>query len=216
MKRARRYSTVLVALICIFALHLALRAQIEQPGKRQQRDATLPRDDAGAARAFSAITPVIRHARCMNCHSTGDFPRQGDNGRPHTMNVRRGFDGNGVAGVKCSTCHQEHNLAGVHTPPGAPDWHLPPANMPMIWEGLTDRQLCELLKDPKRNGNRTVEEIVEHLQTPLVLWGWHPGDGRAPVPGRFTEFISSAKVWAAKGAACPADERAFAPQSLRK
>jgi hypothetical protein len=32
--------------------------------------------------------------------------------------------------------------------------------MPTIWERLTDRQLCELLKDPKRNGQPTVHQIV--------------------------------------------------------
>jgi len=74
----------------------------------------------------------------------------------------------------------------------------------MIWEGLTDRQLCELFKDRKQNGNRSVEEIVEHMQTPLVRWGWHPGEGRAPVPVSFDKFISDVKAWAAKGAACPA------------
>jgi hypothetical protein len=50
----------------------------------------------------------------------------------------------------------------------------------MIWEGLSDRQLCELLKDSTRNGHRTAEQIVEHMNTPLVLWGWAPGDGRTP------------------------------------
>jgi hypothetical protein len=25
-------------------------------------------------------------------------------------------------------------------PPGAPDWHLPPPETPMIWEGLSDSQ----------------------------------------------------------------------------
>jgi hypothetical protein len=52
------------------------------------------------------------------------------------------------------TCHQEHNLAGPHMPPGAPDWHLPSPESPMIREGLFDHPLCELLLDPKQNGNR--------------------------------------------------------------
>src|SRR5256885_16698529 len=93
---------------------------------------------------FLQFVSVLRHPRCMNCHSRGDFPRQGDDGHQHTMNVRRGVDGHGVAGVKCSSCHQDHNLTGEHVPPGAPGWHLPSVEMPMIWEELTDRQLCEL------------------------------------------------------------------------
>lgn len=120
------------------------------------------------------------------------------------MQVRRGPDGEGALAVKCSTCHQDHNLGGVHVPPGAPGWHLPSPAMPMIWEGLTDRQLCELFKDPKQNGNRNADQIVEHMSTPLVLWGWNPGEGRAPIPIPEAEFLAKVKEWASKGAACPA------------
>jgi len=56
--------------------------------------------------------PVLRHPRCMNCHSKGDYPRQGDDSHRHTMDIRRGSAGNGVTSVKCSTCHQDHNLGG--------------------------------------------------------------------------------------------------------
>ncbi len=75
----------------------------------------------------------------------------------------------------------------------------------MIWEGLSDRQLCELFKDPNQNGDRDPQEIVEHMHTPLVLWGWHPGDGRTPVPVPQEEFLSKVQEWASKGAACPAE-----------
>ena len=74
---------------------------------------------------------------------------------------------------------------------------------PMIWEGLTDGQLCELLKDPKQNGHRSVQQIVEHMSTPLVLWGWNPGEGRSAVPMKLSEFQARVRDWAAKGAACP-------------
>lgn len=95
-----------------------------------------PVHDAGiSAAAFEFILPVLRHPRCMNCHSSGDFPRQGDDRHPHSMHIRRGADGRGANTVKCSTCHQDHNLAGAHMPPGAPGWHLPPPDEPMIWEG---------------------------------------------------------------------------------
>lgn len=160
-------------------------------------------DDAPAARDFKAIVPVLRHPRCINCHSKGDFPRQGNDSHPHSMNVRRGSSGEGVAGVKCSACHQDRNLAAVHLPPGAPDWRLPSPDMPMIWEGLSDRQLCELFKDTQQNGGRTVEQIVEHMNSPLVQWGWDPGEGRDPVPLSQQDFLANVKEWAAKGAACP-------------
>jgi hypothetical protein len=216
MKLRSRWVIIVIVLYSTFALHLLTPVSVAQSSKIPQRSDTTPRGDASAASAFLAIVPVLRHPRCMNCHSKGDFPRQGDDSHPHTMNVRRGFEGNGVAGVKCNTCHQEHNLAGVHMPPGAPDWHLPPPNMPMIWEGLSDRQLCELFKDAKQNGGRTVNEIVEHMQTPLVRWGWHPGDGRSAVSVPFDQFLSNVKTWAGKGAACPADEPRARPRSSIK
>ncbi len=163
------------------------------------------RNDAAAAEAFETIIPVLHHARCMNCHSTGDFPRQGDDGHPHDMNVRRGPLGQGVTAQKCSTCHQDHNLPGADMPPGAPDWHLPTAVTPMIWEGLTSGQLCELFKDRRQNGNRDVREIIEHMETPLVKWGWDPGEGRAAISSMtHAEFMTKVKEWVSNGAACPA------------
>jgi hypothetical protein len=161
------------------------------------------KERAESAAAFQAIVPALHHPRCMNCHSKGDFPRQGDDSHQHTMQARRGPGGKGANAVYCSSCHQNHNVALLHGPPGAPDWHLPPPETPMIWEGLPDRQLCELFKDPKQNGHRTVERLVEHMLTPLVLWGWHPGEGRTPIPMPETEFLAKVKEWAAKGAVCP-------------
>jgi hypothetical protein len=175
-------------------------AQTEHAKPDQVRE-TPARNDAAAA--FKDIVPVLHHPRCMNCHSTGDFPRQGDDSHRHTMQVRRGPDGQGLNSVKCSTCHQDHNLVDLHTPPGAPDWHLPSPEMPMIWEGLTDRQLCELLKDPNQNGHRNVQQIVEHMSTPLVIWGWNPGEGSSPIPMPLSEFLARVREWAAKGATCP-------------
>jgi hypothetical protein len=159
-----------------------------------------------AAAAFEAIVPVLRHPRCMNCHSAGDFPRQGDDSHPHTMQVLRGPDGQGVHPVRRSTCHQDHNLAGMHMPPGSTDWRLPSPEMPMIWEGLTGRQLCELLKNPAQNGHRTVQQIVEHMSSPLVLWGWKPGEGRSAIPIKLSEFQAAVREWAARGAACPGEQ----------
>src|ERR1043165_1545777 len=136
-------------------------------------DAQQPTTSAQNGNLFTTLVPVLRHPRCMNCHSKGDYPRQGDDMHPHTMNVRRGSSGLGVTSQKCGACHQDHNLAGQNLPPGAPNWHLPPASMPMIWEGLSDAQLCQSLKDPKQNRGRTLDQLVEHLTADkLVLWGW--------------------------------------------
>lgn len=183
----------------LFPRHAAVHAQAEG-----QAAVHIPtHNDAASAAAFEAIVPVLHNPRCMNCHMRGDFPRQGDDSHPHILRVQRGPAGHGVAPVQCSTCHQDHNLAGAHMPPGAPDWALPSPANPMIWQDLTDHQLCELLKDPNQNGHRTVAQIVEHMGTPLVLWGWHPGEGRTPIPTSEQLFLRKVNEWAAQGAACP-------------
>ena len=158
----------------------------------------------GDGALFTAFVPVLRHPRCMNCHSIGDFPRQGDDGHPHAMNVRRGAAGQGVTAEKCSTCHQDHNLDGAHLPPGTPNWGLPPASTPMIWQGLTDGQICRSIKDPRQNRNRNLDQLVEHLtEDKLVMWAWSPGDGRTAVPMSHDEFAGKVKQWQAAGAPCP-------------
>ena len=195
-------SGVLLSVFAAF-LFLASRAGVEAKSANQH---SANHDNAVAAAAFKELVSVLRNPRCMNCHSTGDYPRQGDDMHRHIMDVRRGPDGHGLNAVKCSTCHQDHNLPGIHMPPGAPDWGLPPPSTPMIWEGRSDHQLCELLKDPQQNGHRSITQIVEHMHTPLVLWAWHPGDGRKPVSGSETLFLSAVDRWAARGAACPSEK----------
>jgi hypothetical protein len=162
----------------------------------------LPGRAQGVA-SFEAIAPALRSPRCLVCHSKGDYPRQGNDLHPHIMDVHRGPYGDGVAPVHCSTCHQDHNLAGVHTPPGAPEWRLPSPKNPMIWEGLTDQQLCELLTDPKRNGGRDARAIEAHMHTPLVLWGWHPGGDRTPVAMPLPDFLHAVHLWVSAGTPCP-------------
>jgi len=52
------------------------------------------------------------------------------------------------------------------------------------------------------------------MHTPLVLWGWTPGDGRTPVPAPQHEFLEKIQEWAEKGAACPADASATTSQTF--
>ncbi len=108
--------------LLIFARTMSLSRPIsaaERPTTKATAAAPAAKSDGAL---FVEFVSVLRHPRCMNCHSRGDFPRQGDDGHPHTMNVRRGPEGHGVTAEKCSTCHQDHNLAGAHMPPGAPNW----------------------------------------------------------------------------------------------
>jgi len=41
-------------------------------------------------------------------------------------------------------------------------------------------------------------QIVEHMGTALVLWGWHPGEGRTAIPMPQHEFLATLKAWAAR------------------
>jgi len=163
---------------------------------------------ARALQAFAVIDQVLQHPRCSNCHIPGDRPLQFDSQTPHAMNVMRGSDGNGSPVLHCSTCHGEANLPssyGPHAPPGALNWHLPPADRKMAWIGLPPAQLCAIIKDKKRNGGRDFNALIEHVSTDrLVLWGWNPGGDRAPVPVPHDEFVTEFKLWAAAGGPCPA------------
>jgi hypothetical protein len=159
--------------------------------------------------AFETVRAVLQSPRCVNCHPVGDAPLQGDDGHVHHQNVRRGTDGRGVAGLECAACHGKANLPasyGTHTPPGvSTGWSLPPAHTKMVFQGLDSAALCEQLKDPERNGGHDLASLVQHVSAdPLVLWGWSPGPGRAPVAIAHAEFVAAFKAWADRGAPCPA------------
>jgi len=166
--------------------------------------ATIAKDSAGSAKAFMGVYRVLMSSRCMNCHPSGDAPLQGDDSHIHTMNVKRGADGKGLYSVRCSNCHQAENTAGLHMPPGNPKWGLPPANMRMVFQGRTPRQLALQLLDPKQNGGRTKAMLIDHMANDaLVGWAWHPGDGRALPPMSRPALVAQVRLWIEKGAYAP-------------
>jgi hypothetical protein len=74
----------------------------------------------------------------------------------------------------------------------------------MAWMGKSLGEICEQIKDPKRNGGKSMDEIVLHMaEDTLVGWGWSPGAGREPAPGTQKEFGELIKAWADAGATCP-------------
>jgi hypothetical protein len=152
---------------------------------------------------FAVIYAAFESPRCRNCHPAGDAPLQFDDGRPHSQNITRLSIANGLP---CATCHRDKNNERSHQPPGAPKWNLPPAATPMVFEGRTQKQLCEQLQDPKQTGNRDLAAIVDHVATdPLVGWGWDPGPGRTPVPIARSRLVAAMRAWVAAGAPCPAE-----------
>jgi hypothetical protein len=150
---------------------------------------------------FGEVGKVIQHPRCMNCHPAGDRPTQTDFMKPHIPWVVRGDGGMGAAGLHCTTCHHQQNFdpAGV---PGNPKWSLAPAEM--AWQGKTLGEICRQIKDPARNGGRSMTELEEHMaKDELVGWGWHPGGHRSPAPGTQAQFGALFKAWVDSGAVCP-------------
>ena len=162
------------------------------------RSASEPRGDPAL---FDPIASVVMHPRCINCHQV-KAPAQTDASRPHQQMVVRGKDGHGSPALQCQACHQETNTADGRVP-GAPHWHLAPLSM--NWQGLSKAQICEQMKDPKRNGNRhSGEEIIEHLKVdPLVIWAWSPGADRTLPPISHAEFVKASEAWAHAGMPCP-------------
>lgn len=156
---------------------------------------------------FEEMAKVITHPRCMNCHPVGDRPFQGDDMRPHMPPVVRWDEGGfGPPGLRCTSCHGSENAEFVGNEgaiPGHEPWHLPPKSMG--WVGLSVAEICAQLKDPERNGDRSLAEIEEHnAEDGLVGWAWHPGKGRTPAPGTQQMFGDLTRAWIETGAACPA------------
>lgn len=161
-------------------------------------------DDAGARAAFLAVYPVFMHPRCMNCHPKGDQPLQGDDSHIHFQNVQRGPDGKGLFALKCANCHQPKMIPGSGMPPGHPEWHLPPANLPMVFEGKSPTELARQLKDPKQNGGKTLEQIVHHVASDsLVATAWNSGEHRTKPPLTQEQAGKKLREWVEKGAAIP-------------
>jgi len=166
---------------------------------------TSTQPDASASRAaFLQLYRVLTSPRCQNCHPAGDAPLQGDDGHVHIQNVKRGADGHGVTAMRCDTCHQTVNLPGEHMPPGNPKWALPPPQHKMVFVGRSPAELCQQIKDPKQNGGRSLDQLLDHVaDDDLVGWGWNPGDGRTLPPLSRPDTVAQMKIWIAGGAACP-------------
>lgn len=189
----------LAASITILGAGFAWIAAVPPPPSRQK-----------ALNDFAVIQRVLQHPRCQNCHIPGDAPLQFDDSRPHAQNVMRGPKGEGAPGLPCSTCHGTENAPdsyGLHMPPGAPDWKLPPPEEKMVFIGLSAGDLCRRIKDSQQNGGRDLEALFEHIdRDKLVLWGWNPGLGRTPVDVPHAEFSAAFRRWIDTGAPCPSQE----------
>jgi hypothetical protein len=201
----RSIAILLAGASVIIAVGVVVSAAQPDPAKtlRSLQSFASIADEKERSRAlFQEAGKVITHARCMNCHPAGDRPAQGDDRHPHMPLVVRGVDNFGAVGMRCTTCHGPANFdpAGI---PGHPEWHLAPIEM--AWVGKSLAEICQQIKDPARNGGKSMDDLVHHMaEDSLVGWGWHPGVGREPAPGTQQEFGALFKAWADTGAVCPA------------
>lgn len=159
--------------------------------------------------AWSRIYEVTSHPRCSNCH-TGPSDRPmwsganyGPKPRVHAMNIRAGQSRIGAETLPCATCHGVQNGDVPHSPPGTPvGWMLAPVEA--HWFGQSSNTICQQLRDPERNGGRTLNEVAQHLGHDLILrWAWAPGPGREPAPYSLQEHVDDLLVWGVAGAPCP-------------
>jgi hypothetical protein len=185
-------------------------AQISEPSGGLQPPSTFDAisDPVLRSRAlFTEATKVIMNPRCMNCHPSGDRPTQGNDKHVHLPPVIRGDGGGGVPGNTCAACHTDanytlHERASYRSIPGNARWALAPIEM--AWEGKSIGEICLQLKDPKRNGGRTLALLHRHAASDdLIAWGWDPGAGRDPAPGTQELFGQLIKAWIDSGAQCP-------------
>jgi mono/diheme cytochrome c family protein len=166
MLNGQRRRTIVIALGVLAAVALL-------PGTEGTGGAQTPAtSERQSLSAWEKVATVLQHPRCLNCHQLR-APLQGDARRIHVPRVVRGPDGQGVGAMRCGNCHNDMGNNPTSGAPGGPHWQLAPVSM--LWQGLSVGDLCRTLKNPKLNGNRTPEALVEHLESePLVLWGWEP------------------------------------------
>jgi len=167
-----------------------------------------------ALEAWDRIYEVASHPRCSNCH-VGASNRPMWSGpsygraRPHGMNVNAGESRIGAEYLLCSTCHTARVNAmpndGPHMAPQvAMEWQLPPVEAE--WFGKTSDEICNQLRDPERNGDRTFMDLASHLDHDLILhWAWEPGGGREPAPYSLQEHVNDVLAWGVGGMPCAND-----------
>jgi hypothetical protein len=200
------------ALAVVAALGLSLAAAA---GDTPERPHVAPDSvsTADGLAAWSRIYEVASHPRCANCHvGASDRPMWSGPSygktRVHGMNVVAGVSRIGAETVLCSTCHVDSTGTGRGNPEphAAPRvtaaWRLAPPEA--AWFGQSSQAICAQLKDKARNGNRTPEQIADHLGHDVILhWAWSPGGGREPAPYDLTAHTRDILLWGAAGQPCP-------------
>ena len=167
---------------------------------------TDPAQREAGLKIWSDIHTVFAHPRCANCHVSGNRPMWSGPSygkmRFHGMNINAGDSRIGAEYMPCATCHGTRNIDLPHAAPGAPHWSLPPVEF--AWFNKTSAEICAQIKDPERNGGRTLAEVADHVDHDALLhWAWAPGPGREPAPFSRQELTDMILAWEKTGAPCP-------------
>ena len=189
----------------------ALAMALLSPGMVSAHETLVSKTDGLAA--WDRIFEVVSHPRCANCH-TGPSDRPMWSGpsygetRVHGMNIRAGESRIGAEFIPCRTCHVTSETASNDTPHSAPQvadaWRLAPVEA--HWFGQSSDDICRQLRDPERNGGRTVEDLADHLDHDVILhWAWSPGGGREPAPYNLDIHIRDLRIWGNAGQPCASD-----------
>lgn len=214
--------TTIAAILSATLLAMAPSAAVAETGSggvvNEFADGSVSREEGLAN--WQTYYEVASHPRCSNCHVgasnqpmwTGpSYGASLGKARPHGMNVNAGESRIGVETLMCSTCHTtlsepdpDANAAPHAAPRVASAWQLAPVEAE--WFGKSSSYVCNQLRDPERNGDRSIREVAEHLDHDVILhWAWNPGGGREPAPHSLQMAMDALMKWAAAGTPCPAE-----------
>ena len=208
----RSLIALVFAVSSLTALTEIVVAKDEAPNKDALRPGSVSRADG--LKAWKRIEAVVTHPRCANCHVDAKAipiwtPAGESKPRVHGMNIHGGESRIGAEKLACQTCHV--TSAMPNDPAPAPlhagiDWQLAPVDF--IWFDKSGAEICQQLRDPKRNGGRDAVGLLEHLRHDASLngfipRGWAPGAGRTTPPGTFEDHVKDVAVWGAAGQPCP-------------
>ena len=112
--RSMRSPVVGVSICIAFPLVLATLAVLTSDEANPQAGS----DREASLAAWDRVASVLQHPRCLNCHQPNE-PLQGDARRPHSPRVVRGRDNQGIAGMRCGSCHSERGNNEASRVPGA-------------------------------------------------------------------------------------------------
>ena len=186
---------LVISAVTVNNQHRDIEAYRQQLGDKKDKQASIA--------AWNEVYKVLMHPRCMNCHPAGDIPLQGEDSHVHNMLPQRGPDGKGLYSMQCGNCHHNEGVPGENTPPGNPHWKMPPADMKMVFEGKSARELALQMVDPERNGHKSIEDLIEHASDTLVKEGWNMGGDRALPPLTYKEWKAQWLKWIETGAYAP-------------